>query len=402
MRLAVIVQPTIQATAGARGKRTRQANLPLTALPTLSTAQKTVLLKWLKSDAQERTWQSLLQSAGSGDLEVADSLVQALLICGAVALKEEFRNGQWWPWRVVWTDLERMQALVGVPSRTQREADKASLNTRLQSLVQAYPLLSAAVYSVLNDSLPSASKAARAELLHALAAWQQAQRQGLRQDFAREARGHTKAITGTEWDWLAKTVPLEMLGVGRFEPLIWLAGSIALCPSTQLRSVSLPLGQFGFIGLPCRNFGPSMEVVLIPKTYWLIENRASFERQATRLPDGQCLVWLPGRPSNAWLDAMRWLLTQAPAPVAVSCDPDPAGIQIAMTVGAVWDGASVPWKTRQMDPDSWRSGITLPLNDYDRRVLAELQANTGLPLDLATLRDYLLSSGTKAEQEGWL
>lgn len=35
-------------------------------------------------------------------------------------------------------------------------------------------------------------------------------------------------------------------------------------------------------------------------------------------------------------------------------------------------------------------------------VLAELQANTTLPPDLAALRDFILSTGTKAEQEGWL
>lgn len=397
-----MVQPTIQTTSGARGKRARQVHVPLTALPALSGAQQAVLLKWLKSDAQERTWQSLLQAAGSSHLEVADTLVHALLLCGAVALKEEFRHGQWWPWRVVWTDLESLQSLAGLPTRTQREAEKENLGIQLQSLAQAHPWLSAAVHSVLNDALPSSSKAARAELLQALALWQQAQRQGMRQDFALAARGHTKAITSTEWDWLENTTPLETLGVGRFEPLIWLAGSIALCSSTSLQGALLPLGQLGFVGLPCRNFGASMQVALAPKAYWLIENRASFERQATQLPEGQCLVWLPGRPSNAWLQAMRWLLTAAPAPAVISCDPDPAGIQIALTAGAVWDGAGMPWQTRHMDSDTWRSGITLPLNGYDRRVLAELQANIGLPADLATLRDYLLSSGTKAEQEGWL
>lgn len=397
-----MVPPIIQITPGAKGKRTRQVSVPLTVLPVLSDAQMGVLLKWLKSDSQERTWQSLLQAAGSSHLEVADELVQALLLCGAVALKEEFRHGQWWPWRVVWTDLEALQTIVGLTSRTLREAAKASLNSGLLSLAQAHPWLSAAVDNVLNDPLPSASKVARAELLHALAAWQQAQRQGLRQDFAREVRGHTKAITSTEWDWLESITPLESLGVGRFEPLIWLAGSIALGPSTQLAGASPPLGQFGFVGLPCRNLGAPMQVVLAPKVYWLIENRASFERQVTRLTEGQCLLWLPGRPSNAWLEAVRWLLTQAPAPASISCDPDPAGIQIALTAGALWDNAGIPWQTRHMDSDTWRSGITLPLNDYDRRVLTELQANVGLPADLATLRDYLLTSGSKAEQEGWL
>ena len=397
-----MVQPLLQTTPGSRGKRTRQLLAPLTALPALSSPQQALLLKWLKSDAQERSWQSLLQAAGSSQLDVADALLQTLLLCGAVALKEELHHGQWRPWRVVWTDLEGLQTLAGVPTRSQRETDKANLNRDLQALALAHPWLSAAVHSLLNDVLTAASKMARAELLQALVVWQQAQRQGMRQDFALAARGHTKAISATEWDWLEATVPLETLGIGRFEPLIWLAGSIALCASTEPIGPSSSWSALGFVGVPCRSLDASLRVVQAPKRYWLIENRASFERQASRLPADTCLVWLPGRPSSAWLQAMRGLLTLAPAPADISCDPDPAGIQIALTAGALWDAAGIPWQAAHMASEIWRAGTTLPLNDYDRRVLAELQATPGLPPGLASLRDDLLSSGTKAEQEGWL
>jgi hypothetical protein len=396
-----MAQPLLQTTPGSRGKRTRQLLAPLTALPALSSMQQTVLLKWLKSDAQERSWQSLLQAAGSSQLEAAEALVQTLLLCGAVGLKEELHHGQWRPWRVVWTDLEGLQALAGVPTRSQREADKANLNMDLQALAQAHPWLSAAVHSVLTDALTAASKTARADLLQALVLWQQAQRQGMRQDFALAARGHTKAISNTEWDWLAATVPLETLGIGRFEPLFWLAGSIALCPAAESNGPQASWAAWGFVGVPCRNLD-AMRVAHPPKIYWLIENRACFERQASRLPPGTCLVWLPGRPSSAWLQAMRYLLSQAPAPADISCDPDPAGIQIALTAGALWDEAALPWQAVHMASEIWCAGTTLPLNDYDRRVLAELQVHPGLPTDLAKLRNDLLSSGTKAEQEGWL
>jgi hypothetical protein len=391
-----MVQPLLQTTPGSRGKRTRQLPSPLTG------AQQTVLLKWLKSDAQERSWQSLLQVADSSHLEVADALLQALLLCGAVALKEELHHGQWRPWRVVWTDLEGLQTLAGVPTRTQREADKANLATDLQSLAQLHPWLAVAAHSVLTDALPGTSRATRAELLQALVVWQQAQRQGMRQDFALAARGHTKAITNTEWDWLEATVPLETLGIGRFEPLIWLAGSIALGVAAEPNGLQASWAALGFVGVPCRSLAAGLQVTHAPKAYWLIENRASFERQSARLPQGTCLVWLPGRPSAAWLQAMRYVLSQAPAPASISCDPDPAGIQIALTAGALWDEAGVAWQVGHMAADIWRAGITLPLNDYDRRVLAELQAGPALPPDLAALRDYLLASGIKAEQEGWL
>lgn len=401
-----MVPPAIQTTPGSRNKRTRQVLSPLTALPALNRAQHAVLLKWLKSDASERSWQSLLQVAGSGQLDTADALVQALLPCGAIALKEEFHHGQWRPWRVVWTDLEALQTLAGLPTRKQRASDKESVSAGLQSLAEAHPLLSAAVHSVLNDPLPAASKAARAQLLRALVQWQESQRQGMRQDFALAARGHTKAITSTEWAWLEATAPLEAWGVGRFEPLLWLAGSMSLSGGEKTeQSQAMPLAPWGFVGLPCRSFASPMRVVQAPPVYWLIENRASFERQAAQLPvtsEAVCLVWLPGRPGNAWLNAMRYLLAVAPAPARISCDPDPAGIQIALTAGALWDAAGIPWQTSHMAPDAWNRAATLPLNDYDKRVLAELQAGTTLPPDLAILRDFLLSSGTKAEQEGWL
>lgn len=90
----------------------------------------------------------------------------------------------------------------------------------------------------------------------------------------------------------------------------------------------------------------------------------------------------------------------APAPATISCDPDPACIQIALTAGQLWDEAGVVWQAGHVAPSDWQSGKTLPLTDYDHRVLVELQAHRALPQALVALRDYLLLSGTKAEQEG--
>ncbi|MES2879923.1 MAG: hypothetical protein V4713_16035 [Pseudomonadota bacterium] len=395
--------PVIQTRPGSKDKRTRQVLTPLAQLPTLSAAQQAVLQSWLKSDTRERRWQSLLEAAGASHLETAHSLLQLLLHAGAVAIKEEFRHGAWRPWRVVWPDLEAVQRLANVSTRTERDASKESLNALLQAQAKAHPWLAPAVQSVLNDAFPATTRAARADLLLALVPWQQAQRQGLRQDFALAARGHTKAITPAEWDWLDATLTLESLGIGRFEPLLWLSGSITLRQTTEPQQQGvMALQGFGFVGLPCRQFSASLEVAMAPQSYWLIENRASFERQTSLLAAGVCLVWLPGRPSGAWLGSMRWLLAHAPAPATISCDPDPAGIQIALTAGQLWDEVGVAWQAGHMAPSDWQRGKVLPLTDYDHRVLAELQSDAALPPDLALLRDYIESSGTKAEQEGWL
>lgn len=396
------IEPCMQTVSGSKGKRTRQVLTPLLQLPKLGAAQQTVLLSWLKSDAAERRWQSLLEVAGAQHLDTANELLHALLTAGAVAVKEEFRHGQWRPLRVVWRDLESVQCLANVSTRRERDASKENLSTQLQALAHAHPWLAQAVHSLLNDSMSAATRAARADLLQALVPWQQAQRQGLRQDFALSARDHTKAITAAEWDWLDATLTLESLGIGRFEPVLWLSGAITLRQTAEGQQGVMALQGFGFVGLPCRQFSASLEVATAPQSYWLIENRASFERQTQLLAAGVCLVWLPGRPGGAWLGAMRWLLAHAPAPATISCDPDPAGIQIALTAGQLWDEAGVVWQAGHMAPSDWQSGKTLPLTDYDHRVLVELQAHRALPQALVALRDYLLLSGTKAEQEGWL
>lgn len=388
----------IESVASGRNRRKRQATKPFTDLPQLSAAQRTVLLRWLKSDAQERGWQVLLDAAGAESLDAADTLLQALLTAGAIGLKEEFRHGQWQPWRVIWRDVSAVQRAAGLTAAPEREAAHQDLGEELRLLAIEHPELSAAVQSWLNFPLARATLQARAELLRALAQWRDEQRDGLRRDFALAARGHTKAITAAEWAWLESQLPLESMGVARFEPLLWLCGALAL----QQQDFRIDLRGMSFLGLPSRQFSAPLSVTAGPGEYWLIENRASFERQTRKLGPDCCLIWLPGRPGLDWLAAVRWLIAQAPAPARISCDPDPAGIQIALTAGMLWDQSGLRWRSEHMAPACWKDGKTQALTDYDHQVLAELQDPSGLPDDLKALRDYLRESGRKAEQEGWL
>ncbi len=388
-------------------KRTRQSFQNFVALPALRPAQLAVLQRWLKSHAQERAWQSLLDAAGKDALDAVDGLRDELLAAGALAVKEEFKSGQWRVARIVWRDLPAVQQAAGVTTTAELAAQRDDLAERWRALADEHPWLAAAAQAA--AQVNAAVQAQRLPLLLALLEWQQAQRTGLRQDFALAARGHTKGITATEWEWLDAHLSLENLGIGRFEPLLWVAGSLGLqTKSTGIQSTDsqgeqfLVLQHMGFVGVPCRQWAAPWSVCQAPKRYWLVENRASFERQAAQLPAGVCLVWLPGRPSEAWLQAMRWLLLQAPAPAAISCDPDPAGIQIALTAGQLWADAGLCWTAEKMSPDVWKDGITRALNDYDRRVLAQLQEAAHLPAALADLRDFMRDSGLKAEQEGWV
>lgn len=389
----------LEVTPHGKHKRTRRSSQAFAALPSLGTAQHTVLGAWMKSPAQERNWQSLLEAAGREHLETANALLEVLLNVGAVAVKEELVHTQWRPWRVAWTDLEALQRAAGLTTHTERQADKSRAEAQLKALADEHPWLASAVQSCVHSKLSAPVRAARAELLVALAQWKQEERQGLRQDFALAARGHTKALTVTEWDWLGQHVALEALGIARFEPLLFLGGALAL--QNMQTDAQWDFAIAGFGALPCRQLCAPLGVRKAPVQYWLIENRASFERQAQQLEEGVCIVWLPGRPGHDWQAAMRWLLQVAPAPALLSCDPDPAGIQIALTAGALWDQVGLAWQAVHMEPQRWLDGPTLPLTPYDQRTLQALAA-TPLPIELATLRDALLHHQCKAEQEGWL
>lgn len=388
----------IERTATAKNKRTRQRSTPFAGLPALPAPQHAVLLRWLKSHAHERAWQSLLDAAGKDGLDHADALLEHLLQAGALAVKEVLKAGQWRLERIVWRDLAALQKALGVSTAAEHSAQRDGVRAEWQALIAAHAWLQAAAHAAMKA--PLAVQHQRLPLLQAVLEWKQAQRTGLRQDFALAARGHTKGISNAEWDWLDAHLSLEALGIGRFEPIVWLAGTLTL--ENPDADAILAVRPLGFVGLPCRQWAAPWRVRLAPQRYWLVENRASFERQSARLEEGVCLVWLPGRPTGAWMQAMAWLLAQAPAPAAISCDPDPAGLQIAMTAGQLWADAGLAWAPQHMALSQWQAGPTRPLNDYDRRVLIELQADPHLPAPLAQLRDDMWASGCKAEQEGWL
>lgn len=384
-----------------RGRHARERHSPtaFADLPALRESELTLLRQWLRSSAQERQWQSLLELAGPDRLVLADNLRERLLQSGAWRVHEVFKSGQWWPQRVRWCDLSAVQQIAGVISHAERAQAKQVLHSQLDDLARHHPWLAGAVQDLQRAGQQERIVRARSDLLQALADWQTQQRSGMRQDFALAAREHTKGITAAEWDWLAEQVPLEALGIARFEALMWLAGALVL---GHANSTALSLPAWGCVGVPARQLAAPMQVLQAPGRYWLIENRASFERQALSLPHGVCLIWLPGRPSQAWQQAMAWLLTQAPAPADISCDPDPAGVDIALTAGVLWQVAQQPWHATHMTPEHWAEGTTRNLNVHDERLLRQLLARPDLPAELVQLCAHMQAHGCKAEQEGWL
>lgn len=133
-----------------------------------------------------------------------------------------------------------------------------------------------------------------------MADWHDAASEGSRRDFALKALGTTKAIGPADWRWLESSFDLERLRINPFAPMLWLAGEVTLhwgerrVDAGALHCIGLPLGDLRKVERVTTSHGPA-------RHYWLIENRASFERQAQQREQGTVLVWLPGRPSSAWL-----------------------------------------------------------------------------------------------------
>jgi hypothetical protein len=397
-----------------RGKRDRCVAGPVPEqLPLLDAEHRALLQRWAGNDSARRGRAALLGEAGPAAIERAEALCERLLREGWVVRRERLAGGSWQWDGILWRDLPRLQALLGVSSPRLRAGERQARLEQAQAWLQArrqgatedtldpdlLDELTRALAQLADDkTLRLDVFATRLALLQAIAAWHDAGKQGLRRDFALHARHGTKAMTDADWRWLEASFDLERLRIGRFAPVAWLAGDLVLhwggqrVHAAPLHFLALPLADL------CRaNAGEG------PTRWWLIENRTSFERQAQAHEPGRGLAWLPGRPSAAWLQAMAHLLALVPAPAWISADADPAGVDIACTAGALWEARGLGWMPHQMGvAELAASQQHWKLNEHDRALLARLLARPGLPPELRSLCEAMGREGRKAEQEGWL
>lgn len=383
--------------SGDRSRQELEATAPCWpgALPRLDADEQPLLVDWLRGSAATRKWQSLLEAAGPSRIELAQRLSDLALKAGLCTRRERFEKGRWRPVELCWVELDALQAALGLPTRGERDARRTALAARLDALM-GHELAGEAAQALAESRMALAAAEARAALLEALADWVAAGEAGLRRDFALRL-GHTKAVGDGEWQWLERHFDLPALGIGAFAPTLTLAGDLGLAwPGGRV-----DLGVLPFATLPVPALLAAQRVEAPPARWWLIENRASFEKQAARRVAGDALVWMAGRPTRAWGQAMAHLLALAPAPAAISADADPAGIEIALAAAAPWAAAGQPWAAVAMEPARLERAGALPLGAYDRAALQRLAAQD-LPPALAALRDAMLARGLKAEQEGWL
>ncbi len=350
-----------------------------------------LLCDWLKSGATGSRWTTLLRIAGNRRVPIADSVRDALLELGWILLDEQRERGVWSTSKLTWIDADGLRESLGLPRRdallAQREQSLASVpsDPRLHPLHATLP------------AQPPTQAIARAELLRALDRWLAAARSGTRRDFALFARGHTKAISAAEWAWLESELEPEDFGITRHLPAIWLRAPLAL---------QFPDGRLDLQALvePIALTPATLAAALATSgrigCWRVIENRTSFERIAAAHGDRDGVLWVPGFAPHWWSDGVAHLLRLQPAPARIACDPDPAGIAIALGVGALWQAAGLDWQPSAMGAGTLAAlSARLPLDARDRERLIRQRCD-GLPPALDALAADMLALGCKGEQEG--
>lgn len=370
-------------------RRQRVSDLPPRGLDTLPDDWRRLLKRWVKRGGDSR-WETLKGDAGVGRQNLAQMLLDWLLDNGWVQLTEKFERAEWWPLRVQFLKPMQLRAALGI---VDADVAAAQWQTLRATLPADTPLLDAL------DALPPKTALTRTDLATKLACWQLEQRSGTQRDFALFARGSTKAISAAEWAWLAIATDLAEWGIDRHTPLLLLAAPVTL----HLPQGALNLAACAdFCALTPASLAASTSADGAPARWHLVENRTSFERVArTRAADAG-VIWLPGFPPSWWREAVAHLLTLAPAPAEIACDPDPAGVAIALQAGALWEAARLDWQPWYMDIATLqRLPAQNPLNAWDQMRIAQL-TQCVLPNVLSELLVYMNEHNVKGEQEGIL
>ena len=311
-----------------------------------------------------------------------------------VKLNHEKRVGS--RWETTWLEFPRLDALremFQLPDPEQLASDWASASAYRFDAADI-----AAAHTAL-ASLPLARRLQRFSLLKSLDLWRDEERQGTRRDFSLLARRDSKGVTAAEWNWLAAAVDLERSGIFEHTPHLLVAGPIRLDTGSGIIDLN---ASADWAALTPETIATAQRCDGRPGVWRLIENRTSFERRARQRTPHMAVVWLPGFPPGWWQESMRHLLVGAPAPAEIACDPDPAGIAIALQAAKLWEAASLPWLPFAMHRDDLLAAPQRkPLTEHDRQQLAQLLSRT-LPPVLRQLAATLLELGEKAEQEAYL
>lgn len=376
-----------------RGRRLRRAlNSDPSAITTWPAAWRDLLLQWLDGSARRR-WDTLMSRAGSAGFGIAHDLLVGLLRAGLVEVDESREQGQWKTRHVSFVDPAALRAALGLPDAN---ALRAQLTSEMSTPPQDGRLTP--LWTEIGDYSP-ARGLERCALLRKLDAWIADNRFGTRRDFALFARGTTKAVSSAEWKWLETLPDFGAFSIERHTPALWLRAPLTLRFGGKILDLSaIP----DMIGLSPETLKLLDGVDGNISCWRLVENRTSFERAAREHGDRDGVIWLPGFAPSWWKESVGRILHYKPAPARIACDPDPAGISIALEAGELWQTCGLAWWPWKMDAQElMQLGARLPLSGHDKVLLEILTART-LPPGLQELANWMNMHGEKGEQEGFL
>lgn len=383
----------VGAKATLRRRRLRRAlNANMHELAAWPAAWRDLLREWLDG-ASKRRWDTLISRAGNARFNIAHELLRALLSAGLIETDESREQGQWKTRQVTFIDPAAMRSTLGMP-------DTAALRAQLAHEI-ASPPIDNRLTPLWNDlaAHPPSRGLTRCALLRRLDTWLAENRFGTRRDFALFARGGTKAVSSAEWQWLETLPDFDAFGIERHAPALWLRAPLTLCFGEKTIDLSaIP----DMIGLSSATFDALDEIKGNIVCWRLVENRTSFERAAREHGAVDGVIWLPGFAPSWWKKSVRRILQHKPAPAEIACDPDPAGINIALDAGAVWQSCGLAWAPWKMDAHAlMQLDARSPLTSHDKVLLEQLSVRT-LPAPLHDLANWMQAHDEKGEQEGYL
>jgi hypothetical protein len=351
-----------------------------------------LLLQWLDG-ASKRRWNTLVSQAGNAGFGIAHDLLEALLRAGLVETDETREGGQWKTRQVTFIERAAVRAALGLPDT---EALRAKIAHEFAGPPQDVRL--APLWAELAD-YPPARGLERCALLRKLDAWIADNRFGTRRDFALFARGTTKAVSSAEWKWLETLPDFGAFGIERHTPALLLRAPLALRFGDRTIDLSVIPDM---IGISPETLKRLDRVDGDIRCWRIIENRTSFERAAREHGGADGVIWLPGFAPGWWKESMRRILQCKPAAAEIACDPDPAGINIALDAGAVWQSCGLAWSPWKMDVrELMQLDARSPLSSHDKVLLEQLTARV-LPAPLREIANWMQAHGEKGEQEGYL
>jgi len=354
-----------------------------------------LLTRWVRRGGNSR-WETLRNDAGVTGINLAESLREWLLREGWAVVVEQRQHNEWWPQSLELRNLPQLRAALGISDKEQDTQRWQAAREELKTCGDNN--LATALFAL--DELPVYRALARYDLITALQRWQDAQKSGTRRDFALAARDDTKGVSEAEWNWLEQTLDLAEFRIERHTPLLLLSASLTLTlPHGQLDLASHP----DFAALTPATLQNTTAASGAVSRWQLVENRTSFERVARQREHDVGVIWLPGFPPSWWCASVSRLLDLVPAPAHLACDPDPAGIAIALKAAELWRERNLtwlPWKMAVTDLAALR--VRKPLTESDRLQIAALQQESMLPAPFLELIEWMLKHDEKGEQEGYL